>query len=109
MNLLTTLSNVRCSHGGDARVASPVQDASSASQGRVLVESDTHLVSGCPFVRGTMPSPCLRISWQAGAPQVLGRSQAPLTNRSLGTCWSAEGVQQGVALIAGTQSTVSAG
>jgi hypothetical protein len=109
VNVLTTQSQVQCTHGGSARIAAPGQGACAASSGRVLMHSDQHVVQGCPFVRGTQPSPCVRVSWQAGSVRVLLGGQRVLTTGSLGTCWSAEGAQQGLAVVVAVQGKAQVG
>jgi len=108
MELLTTLTQVQCPHGGTFQVAMPQNQQSEAVEGRVLVETDVHtMMTPCGFMRGQQPSPCARIGWQAGAVQVTVGGTAALTRSSVGTCYSADGAPQGLALISSTQSQVS--
>ncbi len=105
--LLTTNSQIQCPHGGQA-VLMTTDTAVSAQSGRVLLESDVHVVAGCPFTIGPKPSPCVRIQWQMGASQVAVSSVKPLMTTSLGTCYSPESAPQGLALIVNTQQKASA-
>ena len=108
MELLTTLTQVQCMHGGMFQVPAPQNQQSEAVQGRVLVETDVHTaMAPCGFMRGMQPSPCVRIDWKAGAVQVTVGGAAALTRSSVGTCYAADGSPQGIALIASTQSQVS--
>jgi hypothetical protein len=104
--LLTTASTVMCPHGGQAIL--PTANARVTAGGpQVLLQSDTHIVVGCPFTVGSKYSPCVRIQWSAGATKVAVGGQPPLTQTSVGTCYGAEGAPQGVAIIASTQPRAS--
>jgi len=108
MELLTTLTQVRCTHGGVFQVAAPRNQQTEAVQGLVLVESDVHTaMAPCAFMRGPQPSPCVRIEWQGGAVHVAAGGTAVLTRSSVGTCYAADGSPQGIAVVDGTQSQVS--
>lgn len=104
--LLTTASTIQCTHGAPAMLITG--NARVSAGARVLVEDDTHSVTGCPFMRGSTASPCVRIEWTAGAGQVSLGGTAPLVISSIGSCKNAEGAVQGVAIIASTQQRASA-
>jgi|KBSSwiStaDraftv2_1062776.scaffolds.fasta_scaffold05606_13 hypothetical protein len=109
MNVLTTMSQIQCMHGALAQVLAPTQTAASATEGVVLVESDTHtVITPCPFMRGSDPSPCVLIEWSAGAGRVTASGDAVLTQSSIGTCRAADGSSQGAAIIGQTQTRASA-
>lgn len=101
--LLTTQSSVACSHGAPALLVTSNARVS-ADSGPVLLETDVHTVTGCPFTIGTKYSPCVTIQWSAGATQVSIGGTAALTESSVGECKSAEGSTQGVAMVQTTQS-----
>jgi len=107
-NILTTASQVQCTHGAKATLTT--SNAKVRVDGSyALLESDIHLVSGCPFtVPGPKPQPCVRIEWSAGATMVKVSDTAVLVMSSVGKCISAEGATQGVAIIAQTQAKVKA-
>jgi hypothetical protein len=108
MELLTSLTQVQCMHGSLAQVPAPANQKTEVVSGRVLVEGDVHMVMApCPFMKGTQPSPCTRIEWQAGAVQVSVDGKPVLTRSSIGTCYGPDGSPQGLALIASTQTQVS--
>lgn len=100
--ILTTLSAVMCPHGGQATPASGSASVM-ADRTPTLVETDTHVVAGCPFTVGTKYSPCVRIEWSLGASRVTVGGVPVLTRSSLGTCYNGEGAPQGTAVIPTTQ------
>jgi hypothetical protein len=100
--VLTDRSQVRCAHGATAKVV-PVNTKVKAQQGNVLVASDVHFVSNCPFMRGTQPSPCFRIQWSGAAAKVKVNNKGVLNNQSIGKCSAADGSPQGFATIVNTQ------
>ena len=104
--LLTTASRVTCAHGGQAMLLTP--NVAVSARTSVLLESDVHLVVGCPFTVGPKYSPCVRIEWSAGSTSTSVNGTAPLTQASVGKCYGAEGSVQGVAIIASTQQQASA-
>jgi hypothetical protein len=105
--LLTRASQIQCVHGAPA-VLLTTNAVTKAVRADVLLETDVHLVTGCPFVIGLKPSPCVRIEWTAGASAATVQGTKVLTRFSVGKCISPEGAVQGVAIIASTQTKVSA-
>ena len=99
---LTTASTIMCPHGGQA-VLMTGNSRVSADGAAVLLESDVHVVTGCPFTVGNKYSPCVRIEWSAGTSRVSIQETATLNETSLGSCLNAEGGTQGVATIVNTQ------
>lgn len=69
----------------------------------MLLQTDVHPVVGCPFTVGLKYQPCVRIEWSSGAARTKISSVQPLTQTSIGTCYSAENAPQGVAMIVNTQ------
>lgn len=105
--LLTTTSTLMCPHGGQAVLVTP-NTRVSALGARVLLESDVHVVTGCPFTVGTTYMPCVRIEWSSGAARAELDGTAPLVETSIGQCLNAQGGSQGVAVIVNTQQKASA-
>lgn len=101
-NQLTTNSQVLCPHGGQA-ILLTANTGVLAENAPVLLESDVHLVAGCPFTVGLKYSPCVRIEWSAGSSQVTVNGTGTLVQSSIGQCINAEGAPQGVAMIVNTQ------
>ncbi len=96
-----------CPHGGQATLMTTNTHAS-AQGGRILLESDVHLVTGCPFTVGDKYSPCVRIEWSAGSGTSSVNGTAVLVRSSIGQCLNAAGLTQGVATIVQTQPKASA-
>lgn len=104
---LTTASTLQCPHGGQALLVT-ANARVAADHAPVLLESDIHIVTGCPFTVGSSPSPCVRIDWSGGSRQVRINNTATLTTTSIGQCCNAAGAVQGVAVIVNTQQRVKA-
>jgi hypothetical protein len=103
---LTTASRIQCPHGGQAVLLTT--NTRSMARSLILLETDVHVVLGCPFTIGPKYSPCVRIEWSAGATRVNVNGVAVLTQASIGKCMSAESAPQGLALVVSTQQAVSA-
>ncbi len=106
-SLLTTASTIQCPHGGRA-ILTTSNTKGYAQSMPALLDTDVHIVAGCPFTIGSKPSPCVRIEWTAGASRASANGTAVLVESSLGKCHSPEGAMQGVAIIVNTQSKASA-
>jgi hypothetical protein len=104
--LLTTQSQIMCPHGGQAVLVTT--NARVQAGAPVLLESDVHVVGGCPFTIGTKYSPCVRIEWSASATKATVGGVAPLLQTSVGKCFSPESTPQGVAIVVATQPRASA-
>jgi hypothetical protein len=105
--VLTAASTIQCMHGGSASVV-PSNTKVLADSSPILVESDIHMVAGCPFNVSGAPVPCVTIAWSAGATKVKVNGTAVLVRSSIGQCKNAAGAVQGMAIIANTQTKVSA-
>ncbi|NRF71731.1 hypothetical protein HLB44_32560 [Aquincola sp. S2] len=104
--ILTTSSQVMCTHGGKA-VLSTSNTKVKIERMPALLESDVHAVAGCSFtLPGPKPSPCVRIEWSAGAALCKNDGTKVLVQSSVGRCISAEGATQGLAMITQTQTKV---
>jgi hypothetical protein len=105
-NILTVSSTIQCPHGGMA-ILSTGNAKVKAGGAFALLESDIATVAGCPFTIGPKYSPCVRIEWSAGAVKVKAGA-AVLVASSIGLCYSPESAPQGVAIVANTQTKVTA-
>jgi hypothetical protein len=105
--LLTVGSAIMCPHGGQAQLTT-TNAAVDGPDGHLLLDSDVHPIVGCPFTVGSKYSPCVRISWSAGASKLTVAGTSPLIETSAGTCIGAEGAIQGAATVVLTQSRDSA-
>jgi hypothetical protein len=103
---LTMSSSVQCFHGG-AVILTTANSRVTVEGALVLLESDVHAVIGCPFTRGSDYSPCVRVEWSGGA-DLVSAGDPVLVRSSVGTCYSAEDLDQGVAVIGSTQAKVNA-
>lgn len=103
--ILTTQSSAQCSHGGTVQLTTTSNTVMKIDQAYALLQTDVHTVSGCPFMKGTLASPCLMVTWVTGA-TVTKVNQIPvLLQNSTGLCQSATG-PQGTAMITNVQSKV---
>ncbi len=103
---LTMASTVLCPHGGQASfVAANAKVKAGGAQ--ILLVSDTTLVAGCAFTVGPKYQPCLTIQWSAPTTKGGPQGTPALTQASIGLCKSAEGIPQGVAIVASTQPKAS--
>jgi hypothetical protein len=100
--VLTTNGTVLCPHGGTVNLSTR-QSEVEAEGGKVIMISDEHAISGCPFQipvgAGTKPQPCVKLKWVMGASQVKVNDTAVINQASVGLCYSAEEIPQGPAVI----------
>jgi hypothetical protein len=101
-NLLTTGATVQCPHGGRVLLLT-ANTSVLGPDGPALLQSDVHVVMGCPFTIGTKYSPCVRVEWQAPAMASSANGIKPLVQSSVGICYGAEGAPQGTTIVASTQ------
>ena len=106
--ILTTSSQVMCTHGGTATLTT-ANTKVKVDGAPALLESDIHSVAGCPFtVPPSKPQPCIKIEWTLGATMCKANNTKVLIQSSVGKCISAEGATQGLAIIAQTQMKAQA-
>lgn len=107
--ILTTASTVLCPHGGTVSLSTSNAIAM-ADSAPMLLLTDIHSVSGCPFQvpagPTTKPQPCVTVQWQVGATQTKVNSVAVLLQTSTGLCFSAEQIPQGPPSIVNVQMKV---
>jgi hypothetical protein len=101
--LLNASSVMMCPHGGTVSAITSNTQVKAAGD-FVLRQSDTFMITGCPFTlpSGT-PHPCVEVQWVEAAllSQVL--SDSTLTEESVGLCLAPDQVVQGTVLISFTQ------
>ena len=105
--ILTTMSQITCTHGGTA-ILNTANTTVKIDGAPALLETDIHPVVGCPFTVGPKYQPCIRIEWTCGATMCKVNETGVLVQSSLGKCISAEGAIQGVAIVAQTQMKAKA-
>src|SRR5690606_23950084 len=103
---LTTQSTVLCPHGGQVSL-STANAMAQTQQGRLLLQTDTHTVSGCAFTVGTKPQPCVLVRWVTGAALSKVNGTPILLQSSVGMCFSAEQIPQGPAVVVAASATVT--
>jgi len=101
--LLTTASTVICPHGGMATLTTSNSKAIVAGA-PVLLLTDMHMIAGCTFAPGSVPSPCLTVRWVTGATQVNVDNIPVLLQTSVGLCLNAFQAPQGTAIVVQTQT-----
>ena len=101
--LLTTTSTVMCPHFGQAILTTSNTQALVLGA-PVLLLTDLHAVSGCPFTIGIVASPCLTIQWVTGATQSKINNVPALLQTSVGLCLNAAQAPQGTAIVVQTQT-----
>jgi hypothetical protein len=104
--LLNSSSVLMCPHGGVVQ-ATTSNTRTKAAGDFVLRSSDTFVISGCPFILGLIPHPCVQVQWivPAELSQVVG--DFTLTEASVGLCIAPDMTPQGAVLVAFTQPNVS--
>lgn len=109
--VLTTLGTVMCPHGGTVNLSTSQSDAE-AEGGKLVLVTDEHTISGCPFQvpapSGTVPQPCVKCRWQVGATLTMVNDTPVVTQSSVGLCFSATEIPQGPAIIANAAAQTKA-
>lgn len=104
--VLTTASTVLCPHGGTVSLSTS-NAVAKADGAPMLLLTDQHTVSGCPFQvpagPSTKPQPCVTVRWTVGATATKVNGTAVLLQTSVGLCYSAEQIPQGPPVVANVQ------
>jgi hypothetical protein len=95
-----------CPHGGQATLGTS-NTRVMADGAPVLLESDVHMITGCPFTIGPKYSPCVRVEWSAGTSMSDSKGTKFLNQSSIGKCLGAEGGTQGMAVVLQAQAKVA--
>jgi len=103
--LLQVGFGAQCPHGGPVQASAPSARVKLSQQPAVLIK-DQSLVSGCSFVVGTKPQPCVGVTWLVASQRVRIEGQQVLLNTSSGLCRSADQIPQGAPIINSSQSKV---
>ena len=105
--VLHTGASANCPHGGvlNIVVASPrIQMGGMPA----AVITDQGLVTGCAFMVGQKPQPCVTTKWMVGATRVTANGVALLINPCVALCYSADQIPAGPPIIASSQTRVVA-
>jgi hypothetical protein len=104
--LLNTSSVMMCPHGGTVSVVTSNTQVMAAGD-PVIGATDTYLITGCPFVLGIVPHPCMQVQWVQPNTASQAVSDFTLSEESVGLCVAADMSVQGTVLIVLTQPSVS--
>jgi hypothetical protein len=100
--ILTVTSTVMCPHGGVALLTTT--NAQALIDGApALLLTDVHPVVGCSFAPGGIYIPCVLIRWFTAASQTKVQNVPALLQNSLGLCFNAFQIPQGIAMVVQTQ------
>lgn len=105
--VLTTASQAQCVHGGQVLLLTSNTTLFSGGS-PVLLETDVHIVTGCPFTAGTVYMPCVTVQWSAAAASLTVNGAGVLVATSIGLCLNAAGAPQGVAIVSGAVPALEA-
>lgn len=83
--LLDSGATVLCAHGGQAQAASPNPRVKAGGQ-PITTQPTPHTISGCPFMTGTNPIPCVTATWTSASMRVKAGGQPVLMMDSQATC-----------------------
>ena len=107
--MLTVNSTLLCPHGGSVSAVS-TNSRVRFDGAPVVVQTDTFLVSGCPFQipigTGTKPSPCIKLQFVTAATRVRVGGTPALLNTDTALSLSAEQAPQGPPTVALVQFRV---
>jgi hypothetical protein len=82
---LDKAATVLCLHGGQAQAATVSTRVKVGGQ-YVCLQSTQHTISGCPFMTGSNPMPCVTAQWTSSATRVKAEQQAVLFTDSQAVC-----------------------
>ena len=83
--LLHAGATVLCAHAGQAQPTVPNPRVLVGGQPTVT-QPNPYVVAGCPFVAGTVPSPCVTAQWVTGATRILSNGMPLLLFDSQAIC-----------------------
>ena len=104
-NTLNVNAILLCPHGGQVQIIS-TNTRVKVGGAFAALSSDQFLISGCPFIIGLVPSPCLTVRWILTDMRAKVNSTFTLSMSSVGLCQNAAQVPQGPVMIVNTQPRV---
>jgi len=104
--LLNTASTLMCPHGGSVQIISS-NTTTQVGGAYAALASDTFVIAGCPFMIGTVPSPCVQVNWVQPAARSQVNGNPTLTEASVGLCVAATQAVQGPVTIVVAQPQVN--
>jgi hypothetical protein len=96
-------ASAMCPHGGQVSAITSNTKVF-VSQQPVVTQSDTFLVSGCPFAPGGVAQPCIEVQWTVPATRVTVNGQPTILFDSVGLCLNPEQAPQGPPIVVSTQT-----
>jgi hypothetical protein len=106
---LNVSSALQCPHGGTVQIISANVRVNAGGVPAALA-TDQFIVAGCPFQipapSGTIPSPCVLVTWVVSDMRVRVNGAPTLSQSSVGLCQSGAQIPQGPVVIASTQTRV---
>jgi hypothetical protein len=96
--ILTIDNQIQCPHGGQA-ILTTTNSIFTVNGSPALLETDMHVIAGCPFIVALVYSPCVLLEWVSGAGSLSVNGAGVLLATSVGLCSNAAGAPQGPALI----------
>jgi hypothetical protein len=106
-NVLTATTVATCPHGAPVSFT-PSQTRVLADGSPALLSTDQATIAGCPFVVGTVASPCVTVRWVTAATRVMVTSTPVLLSTSIGLCLNAASAPQGPVQLSSYQQRVQA-
>ena len=104
-NTLNVNAILMCPHGGQVQIIS-TNTRVKVGGAFAALSSDQFLISGCPFIIGLVPSPCMTVQWILTDLRAKVNSTFTLSMSSVGLCLSAAQAPQGPVMIVNTQPRV---
>lgn len=98
-------ATLQCPHGGQVQISS-ANTKTKAGGAAMALSNDTFMISGCPFLIGTVASPCLQVQWVLTDLRVKVNGTPVLSRSSVGLCVNAASAPQGPVTIVSTQTKV---
>jgi hypothetical protein len=103
--LMHVNATVNCPHGGHAGYL-PAQTRVRVTDQLAASVAGLWTVTGCPFTVGGTPHPCVIIRWLSPSARIKVTGSPAELSSPAGTCFSAEQIPQGAAVISVVQHRV---
>jgi hypothetical protein len=100
--LMHVNATVNCPHGGHASYL-PAQTRALVTGQPIASVAGHWTVTGCPFTVGGKPQPCVAIRWLSPSGRIKVTGSPVELSTPTGTCFSAEQIPQGPAVISVVQ------
>ena len=104
-NSLNQSASLMCPHGGTVSIVT-TNSRVKGGGGYLVTQNDTFTIAGCPFVVGTVASPCVKVQWVAADTAVTVGGAASLSQGSTGLCVNGAQAPQGPVSVVATQAQV---